>query len=137
VAPRRQAPIQQFLLPSTSGSATQTNVTEFLNDLEIELDVNTNVICLGDFNINTLNLNSTCMEFQSIVESYNCFFHNTSITRPSSNAILDHFITNNNETKCTIATIEIDSSDHNIILSSLDYIQNTKILGIIEIIYNI
>lgn len=98
---------------------------DFLEKLETklnELGRDQHVILLGDtnipFNLETAN---PVQEYARLLESFNLQVTNSVITRPASQNLLDHVVCSSDiPGKIINETIETESSDHSMILTSLD-----------------
>lgn len=90
-------------------------VNAFCNDLEILLDTfnNSNIIILGDLNIDLLNRDE-CFQYQAMLASYG---FNSLVNEPTRNlTCLDHvFVKLANKFDCIIENLPIYFSDHNLI----------------------
>lgn len=74
---------------------TVAAVDEFLNNLKqfINYNNNKNILIIGDFNFNILNKynDNNVNKYVELIQSNNFYFcDHITITRPSSNSILDH-----------------------------------------------
>lgn len=75
-------------------------------------------IILGDMNINVLDPKN--FEYKNLIESYRFLISNGIRTRPASDTLLDHFITNfAHKFKIMNHTIDNDFNDHSLILSEV------------------
>lgn len=98
-------------------------MNEFLCDIESELDDSDDErkIFLGDININWNENSYGTNEYKDLLDSFNATLTNHQITRPKSNALIDHVITQGVAWAMLSDTIELPGfSDHNAIISSFD-----------------
>lgn len=70
-----------------------------------------NHLLMGDFNTNVLQVSSNATTYLDTIERYGYSIRNTFPTRPSSGTLIDHIISNFEETACV--TLENELSDHN------------------------
>ena len=98
----------------------------FKKDLHLEtfldLTKDTCTILSGDINININIKNKDTKQYLELLENYGFSVSNDKITRSASNAILDHFITNNFGSNIKIATFEniLPLTDHNPIILNVE-----------------
>lgn len=108
---------------------SNTNIRDFLNDLETELskdDIDDKLI-VGDMNINVLEDSPIAREYKLLLDSYNGNIINKIVTRSKSNAIIDHIISQPASDSVISHTIELPGfSDHNAILSIFDIEKNLQ-----------
>lgn len=97
-----------------------SNLNCFLDDVENELQLQSELTMIGDMNINIKNNNSDSQKYLDIVNSYNGKFQNEHQTFPSSGSLLDHVIIKGNSAIEKIHTIENSLSDHNLIIVTVD-----------------
>lgn len=100
-----------------------SNLSAFMTDLEKELDADSemNKIICGDMNINTKSDTNDSRNYKLLIDSSSATILNNNITRPKSNAILDHIITQSLHDEFSIDTVEVpEISDHNAILCAMD-----------------
>lgn len=93
-----------------------SNLTAFKEDLENEMlqSQKNNVVIIGDFNINGFN----DTDYMDLIDSYAFKLTNTNPTRPSSQRILDHVITNMVNTNTFMNhTLMYSNSDHSAIIT--------------------
>lgn len=110
---------------------SHSNITDLLGDVENELNDDSveGKIMIGDLNINLKERSNLTDEYNTLLESFNAKILNQQITRPKSNAIIDHVITQSIEGKAITHTIELPGfSDHNAILTSIE-IEKDEVRG--------
>lgn len=73
---------------------------------------------MGDFNLNILNSNVTISSYQDKIQAHGYLIQNTLPTRPLSGTLIDHIISNFDNTTCI--TLENSISDHNTTLVLFD-----------------
>lgn len=104
----------------------QAKLDSFLEHLETNLDLSHDkpTIVLGDINLNTLFETDESRKYIDIMTSYGQLQCNKSITRNSSNTLLDHIFFNScNEYETNTYTIPYEFSDHNAVLTNLTRIK--------------
>lgn len=94
------------------------NLLRILEVLFISVPRGMRHILMGDFNIDVTKSHKESLAYLDLLTSYGYSVTNEKITRPRTNSIIDHFVTNfSGVTNYTIAN---DLSDHNGILSTVD-----------------
>lgn len=96
-------------------------IYNLLTELETILDDvgNTNTIIIGDFNVNLVEQERESEEYECFLANKGYMTRNTLITRPASNALLDHLSTNMVTGHMSIFTLENAHSDHNMLIWAL------------------
>ncbi|KAK3932765.1 hypothetical protein KUF71_002736, partial [Frankliniella fusca] len=94
---------------------------------------NTNTIIVGDFNVNIAEQEKETDEYECFLANKGYTIRNTLITRPASNALLDHISTNIAVGHLSIFTVENALSDHNILIWALSKEDETEEMKMTEI----
>lgn len=85
-------------------------------------DIQGHHLLVGDFNLNTLNPDTTTQAYIDLSQMYGYTQRNNQVTRPASNSIIDHMFSNFGQTvTATINASEI--SDHNTVVLIIDKIK--------------
>lgn len=97
----------------------KSNLNEFLEDLENELDDAMPTLIAGDININVLKESNEADEYKAILECSGTQVANNEVTRPATGTNIDHIIIKSNIVVSEIATIENCNSDHNMLVTKI------------------
>lgn len=93
------------------------NVSAFLNEIEQLLNDYSDVMILGDLNIDVSSGSSTSVEINQLFRSFDYVQANKFVTREDSGTIIDHIWIKDRNTKCDVYTLEKNSlSDHSAIV---------------------
>lgn len=108
------------------------DVRRFLFEIENMISASNNndrCILVGDTNIPiNITSNNIVREYMRLLEAYNLVTTNTSVTRPSSNNVLDHVACTDSMTETLVnETAFTDLSDHCLICSSFNMTCHTSI----------
>lgn len=82
-----------------------------------------NILIIGDFNFNLakINTDTSVTKYVQLVKTNNYHFCDLiTVTRPSSQSVLDHVITNNLTQKISIHYVDHDISDHSLIFLEIE-----------------
>lgn len=99
------------------------SIIPFMSKLEQLIDINDPVIIAGDLNINQLKKDNICCQMLDMLKIFDAEITNNAITRNASNTIIDYVIVRNlpqNLFPSTFTSSELNSSDHNLLLTVLN-----------------
>lgn len=105
-----------------------TILTDFLQHLDNTLDSGDSAhVVVGDINIDSNSSSRKLDKYLNIISSFGFAITNTNLTRPSSESIIDHVLFNYHDNFSIINdTIYNPDSDHNFIISSIDFTLNNN-----------
>uniref|UniRef100_A0A8D8NVE8 (northern house mosquito) hypothetical protein n=1 Tax=Culex pipiens TaxID=7175 RepID=A0A8D8NVE8_CULPI len=88
-------------------------------------------------NIDLLTPSNKLVDYQNLISSYGYSITNTNVTRPLSRTLIDHVLFNHISNSSIVNyTINFPDSDHNIIISSIQFIPHKTINKQIKYITN-